>query len=32
MMKETKPDICVITTRSLIAELEEPYVMCQIRE
>ena len=28
MMKETKPDICVITTRSLIAELEEPYMLC----
>ena len=28
MMKETKPDICIITTRSLIAELEEPYMLC----
>ena len=28
MMIETKPDICVITTRSLISELEEPYMMC----
>lgn len=28
MMKTTKPDICIITTRSLIAELEEPYMLC----
>ena len=28
MMENTKPDICVITTRSLIAELEEPYMLC----
>ena len=28
MMKETKPDICIITTRSLIAELEESYMLC----
>ena len=28
MMKETKPDICIITTRSLIAELEEPCMLC----
>ena len=28
MMQSTKPDICVITTRSLIAELEEPYMLC----
>ena len=28
MMKEVKPDICIITTRSLIAELEEPYMLC----
>ena len=28
MIKETKPDICIITTRSLIAELEEPYMLC----
>lgn len=28
MMESTKPDICIITTRSLIAELEEPYMMC----
>lgn len=28
MMQNTKPDICIITTRSLIAELEEPYMLC----
>jgi len=28
MMQVTKPDICVITTRSLISELEEPYILC----
>ena len=28
MMQNTKPDVCVITTRSLIAELEEPYMLC----
>ena len=28
MMENTKPDICIITTRSLIAELEEPYMLC----
>ena len=28
MMQTVKPDICVITTRSLIAELEEPYMLC----
>ena len=28
MMQSTKPDICIITTRSLIAELEEPYMLC----
>ena len=28
MMQTTKPDICIITTRSLIAELEEPYMLC----
>lgn len=28
MMQVTKPDICVITTRSLISELEEPYMLC----
>ena len=28
MMQNTKPDICIITTRSLISELEEPYMLC----
>ena len=28
ILDERKPDICVITTRSLIAELEEPYMLC----
>ena len=28
MLENTKPDICIITTRSLIAELEEPYMLC----
>ncbi len=28
MMQVTKPDICIITTRSLISELEEPYMLC----
>lgn len=28
MMESTKPDICIITTRSLISELEESYMMC----
>lgn len=28
MMQATRPDICVITTRSLISELEEPYMLC----
>ena len=28
LLQDTKPDICVITTRSLIAELEEPYMLC----
>lgn len=28
MMQVTKPNICVITTRSLISELEEPYMLC----
>ena len=27
-MQTAKPDICIITTRSLIAELEEPYMLC----
>ena len=28
MLKQTKPDICVVTTRSLIGELEEPLMLC----
>ena len=28
VLEDTKPDICVITTRSLISELEEPYMLC----
>ena len=28
MMENTKPNICIITTRSLISELEEPYMLC----
>lgn len=28
MMLAVKPDICIITTRSLISELEEPYMLC----
>ena len=28
VLEDAKPDICVITTRSLIAELEEPYMLC----
>ena len=28
MMQNVKPDICIITTRSLISELEEPYMLC----
>ena len=28
MMQNTKPDVCIITTRSLISELEEPYMLC----
>ena len=28
VLENAKPDICVITTRSLIAELEEPYMLC----
>lgn len=28
MMETVKPDICIITTRSLISELEEPYMLC----
>lgn len=28
MLTETKPDICIVTTRSLIGELEEPLMLC----
>ena len=28
MLEEVKPDICVVTTRSLIAELEDPFMLC----
>lgn len=28
MMQVTKPDICIITTRSLMTELEEPFMLC----
>ena len=28
MMENTKPDICIVTTRSLISELEEPLMLC----
>ena len=28
MMKNTKPDICIVTTRSLISEVEEPFMLC----
>ena len=28
MTQATKPNICIITTRSLISELEEPYMLC----
>ena len=28
MMENVKPNICIITTRSLISELEEPYLLC----
>ena len=28
MMQSVKPEICIITTRSLISELEEPYMLC----
>ena len=28
MLQQTKPDICVVTTRSLIGELEEPLMLC----
>ena len=28
MLSQTKPDICVVTTRSLISEVEEPLMIC----
>ena len=28
VLEETKPDICVVTTRSLFAEVEEPFMLC----
>ena len=28
MLEDTKPDICIVTTRSLIAEVEEPFMLC----
>ena len=28
LLEETKPDICVVTTRSLIGELEKPLILC----
>ena len=28
ILETTKPDICIVTTRSLIAELEEPLMLC----
>ena len=28
MMQNTKPDVCIITTRSLILEVEEPFMLC----
>ncbi len=28
MMQTTKPDICIITTRSLFSEVEEPFMLC----
>lgn len=28
MLQNVKPDICIITTRSLIAEVEEPFMLC----
>ncbi len=28
MMQNTKPDVCIITTRSLISEVEEPFMLC----
>ena len=28
MLEKVRPDICIVTTRSLIAELEEPFMLC----
>ena len=28
MLEDTKPDVCIITTRSLISEVEEPFMLC----
>ena len=28
ILSETKPDICIITTRSLFSEIEEPCMIC----
>ena len=28
VLENLKPDICVVTTRSLFAELEEPFMLC----
>lgn len=28
MMQVVKPDICIVTTRSLFSEIEEPYMLC----
>jgi 4-hydroxy-tetrahydrodipicolinate reductase len=28
MLEQTKPDICIVTTRSLISEVEEPLMLC----
>lgn len=31
LLEELKPDICIITTRSLIGELEKPLILCASR-
>ncbi len=28
LLSELKPDICIVTTRSLISEVEEPFMLC----
>lgn len=28
MLQNVKPDICIVTTRSLISEVEEPFMLC----